>query len=227
MPLIHGKSKEDFQRNLKSEMHSGKPQDQALAIAYSIKKRAAKKKMAHGGDVHDSSMGGHSSQPIASALSVDNAAPNSPSLLQKRVQQISNAFPKKAKGGIVHFEDPEHLISGNGFSDEKEEKDEMYHPESHEDEYASMDHMPHHMMASGGIVQAILGSHANDMENCYAEGGMISDENMDLHDQNEDFLSDEEQDPYTHYNQFDEFEEKPMKRGILSRIIESSRNRHL
>ena len=45
MPLMPGKSKAAFQHNIKAEMHAGKPQSQALAIAYSEKR----KKMAMGG----------------------------------------------------------------------------------------------------------------------------------------------------------------------------------
>lgn len=48
MPLMHKKSKKAFEHNIKAEMHAGKPQDQSLAIAYSVK-RKAKKKMAEGG----------------------------------------------------------------------------------------------------------------------------------------------------------------------------------
>jgi hypothetical protein len=46
MPLIKGKSKGAFEHNMKAEMHAGKPQKQALAIAYATKRRAMK---AHGG----------------------------------------------------------------------------------------------------------------------------------------------------------------------------------
>lgn len=49
MPLEKSSSQPAFVRNLKTEMHEGKPQDQALAIAYSIKRRA---KRAKGGKVH-------------------------------------------------------------------------------------------------------------------------------------------------------------------------------
>lgn len=35
MPLIHGKSKEAISQNIRTEMHAGKPQKQAVAIAYS------------------------------------------------------------------------------------------------------------------------------------------------------------------------------------------------
>lgn len=51
MPLIKRRSKKAFEHNLKAEMHAGKPQDQALAIAYSVKRRAKKAK---GGEVNES-----------------------------------------------------------------------------------------------------------------------------------------------------------------------------
>jgi hypothetical protein len=40
MPLITGKSKKSFGKNVSTEMHAGKPQDQAVAIAYSKKREA-------------------------------------------------------------------------------------------------------------------------------------------------------------------------------------------
>ena len=49
MPLISGKSPQSFSKNVATEMHAGKPQKQSLAIAYAMKRRAAKKKMAYGG----------------------------------------------------------------------------------------------------------------------------------------------------------------------------------
>lgn len=45
--LLKSKSKKAFSHNVETEMDSGKPQKQALAIAYSMKKKA--KKMAMGG----------------------------------------------------------------------------------------------------------------------------------------------------------------------------------
>ncbi len=48
MPLIKGKSKKAFESNLKTELGAGKPKDQSLAIAYSIKRKSPKK-MADGG----------------------------------------------------------------------------------------------------------------------------------------------------------------------------------
>lgn len=42
MPLIHSKSKKAFHANVAREVHAGKDMKQAVAIAYSIKKRAGK-----------------------------------------------------------------------------------------------------------------------------------------------------------------------------------------
>lgn len=43
MPLEKSASKESFSKNVKTEMKAGKPQKQALAIAYSTQRKAAKK----------------------------------------------------------------------------------------------------------------------------------------------------------------------------------------
>jgi ribosomal protein S9 len=48
MPLIKSKSKQAFAKNIKAEIKAGKPQKQAVAIAYAVK-RSVKK--ADGGDV--------------------------------------------------------------------------------------------------------------------------------------------------------------------------------
>ena len=43
MPLNKGTSKKIFKSNVKAEVKSGKPIKQALAIAYSVKRRSKKK----------------------------------------------------------------------------------------------------------------------------------------------------------------------------------------
>lgn len=43
MPLKKSASDKAFTSNLKAELGAGKPQKQALAIAYSVKREAAKK----------------------------------------------------------------------------------------------------------------------------------------------------------------------------------------
>lgn len=44
MPLKKSTSEKAFKENIKREMSAGKPQKQAVAIAYSTKREAAKKK---------------------------------------------------------------------------------------------------------------------------------------------------------------------------------------
>ncbi len=44
MPLKKSGSKKAFSKNVEAEMNAGKPQKQAVAIAYSVKRKAASKK---------------------------------------------------------------------------------------------------------------------------------------------------------------------------------------
>lgn len=43
MPLVKSASKNAFRKNIAAEVKSGKPVKQAVAIAYSVKREAAKK----------------------------------------------------------------------------------------------------------------------------------------------------------------------------------------
>ena len=45
MPLVKSASPMAFRKNVKAEMAAGKPQKQAVAIAYATKRAAAKKPM--------------------------------------------------------------------------------------------------------------------------------------------------------------------------------------
>jgi hypothetical protein len=44
MPLTKSPSKKAFEKNISAEIKAGKPQKQAVAIAYSVKREAAKNK---------------------------------------------------------------------------------------------------------------------------------------------------------------------------------------
>lgn len=48
MPLVKSASKEAFRKNVKTEMAHGKPQKQAVAIAYATKRAATSKSSAKG-----------------------------------------------------------------------------------------------------------------------------------------------------------------------------------
>ena len=43
MPLVKSPSKSAFRKNIKAEVGAGKPAKQAVAIAYSVQREAAKK----------------------------------------------------------------------------------------------------------------------------------------------------------------------------------------
>jgi len=43
MPLVKSTGKAAFRKNIKAELAAGKKRDQAVAIAYSVKREAAKK----------------------------------------------------------------------------------------------------------------------------------------------------------------------------------------
>jgi len=44
MPLVKSKSKKAFESNIRAEIKAGKPPKQAVAIAYSVKRRASGRK---------------------------------------------------------------------------------------------------------------------------------------------------------------------------------------
>ena len=48
MPLKHSTSKKAMSSNIKAEMKAGKPQKQAVAIAYSVKREAEAKRKPKG-----------------------------------------------------------------------------------------------------------------------------------------------------------------------------------
>lgn len=86
MPLMKSKSKKAFSDNVATEMDAGKPQKQALAIAYSVKRRSPKKKMAMGGKVST-----HEDEMNADKMS-DEAA-----------KDRASETPRYAKGGEVEL----------------------------------------------------------------------------------------------------------------------------
>lgn len=56
MPLTNSRSKKAFSKNVSAEMKAGKPQKQALAIAYSVARKSKAKKMYAGGETPDHNM---------------------------------------------------------------------------------------------------------------------------------------------------------------------------
>lgn len=99
MPLIHSKSKKAFQKNVEAEIEAGKPQDQSLAIAYSIKRK--KKKMAEGG-ILDTVVKSFTEDPYDNAVKSPDAKKRE--LDPNKTKQFVKGFDEDAKyaqGGMV------------------------------------------------------------------------------------------------------------------------------
>lgn len=95
MPLIKGKSPKAFEHNVKAEMQAGKPQDQSLAIAYSVKKKAGMKKkpqFAKGGQVPPSVK----NEPIPMPEPKQHTAMPMP-----KPQKMALKGPKMVESGIL------------------------------------------------------------------------------------------------------------------------------
>lgn len=141
MPLLKRKSEKAFVHNLKAELHAGKPREQALAIAYSVKRRAKKANggevckecqcspcscadLAHGGSVYSA---GHWEAPEGYYNQGDDEYPKDKSHYQeKRADQEVAA----EHANIVHqkgVHHPLHAGSGRSFTS----KDKGRHKQKH------------------------------------------------------------------------------------------------
>lgn len=151
MPLVHSKSKKAFAKNVETEMKSGKPQDQSLAIAFSVKRKAAKKKMTEGGKVNESAVTEH--RPSTQEHDKD----------AKELAEINRPAPKR---GITNLKGPRtgksdvFSIKPRSAAAEEDHAPRM-HPGDGDDmekappskEFmAGMMHGMKHMMAEGGDV---------------------------------------------------------------------------
>lgn len=68
MPLEHSKSKSAFEHNIRKEVEAGKPDKQAVAIAYSEKREAEKRDMKHDSKVQFPAESGHHVGPSSAEL---------------------------------------------------------------------------------------------------------------------------------------------------------------
>lgn len=126
MPLIKSSSKKAFEQNVEREMDSGKPQKQALAIAYDIKRRNKRKKMAEGGAIsasnekrpmpddkhNDSKMASHNSskKPL-----VESSWTDSPTVKQaQKPSHTKLSRPRMVESSVIRskmHDDEEHMMS--------------------------------------------------------------------------------------------------------------------
>lgn len=110
MPLMKKKSQKAFEHNLKAEMHAGKPQPQALAIAYSVKRRAKK---ASGGKVQSGSPDMNMAE--GGRISYEGTAGNP----QPRPDKGFGAIITRAEGGEVSAANERRPMPDNRYDDSK------------------------------------------------------------------------------------------------------------
>lgn len=113
MPLMQGRSKKAFSKNVETEMKAGKPQDQSLAIAYDIKRKNSKKKMAYGGKAENDNAevpapkhttGGPSEDEFMSSHATDGGSPPRYSD-DERLPESETMADHFAKGGTACYAD--------------------------------------------------------------------------------------------------------------------------
>ena len=151
MPLKQGKSEKAFEHNLKAEMHAGKPQKQALAIAYNVKR----KNMAKGGGLYANI---HAKQKrIAEGSHEEMRTPGSEGAPTHEAFIESKKTAKMYEGGMMKRH---HMVHGGQVHETEHAASEIGHPQTQ---------MAKH--ARGGM--CAHGGPAHCAHGCYAHGGML------------------------------------------------------
>jgi hypothetical protein len=210
MPLIKSKSKQAFKHNIEAEMSAGKPQDQALAVAYSMRR---KKKMAKGGIVNESAATERRPMPQERDKDAAQVSQNSsmkplsqdkwtdqPTVQQARKPSVTAlSRPKIAGSGVFtvrdrdRIKDEEELESSASVNDGAQEQ-----PPKRDDEMGANRQGPESkdlklkMMAEGGMARSEDPDLAKCVKGpdkgygaiiqCNAEGGMVEEEEGIEHD---------------------------------------------
>jgi hypothetical protein len=137
MPLIQGKSKKAVSENIRTEMASGRPQKQAVAIALHIMRKNKAKKMAKGGMVH----GGWREEEPKEHVMDWNSAELSKSREEQPEEHVKDwespeleesemMLPKYSRGGQVNPKLQQSHMSEGGMA---EERDYMHVPDNYAD----------------------------------------------------------------------------------------------
>jgi len=181
MPLIKKPSKKAFEHNIKAEMHSGKPQDQALAIAYSIQKHNKKKKLAAGGEVEEDK------ELIIEPASDEEVGAKKLKVEPVSDQEMEDVMKKKkmAHGGIADEYGAKPEMREHPSPEARKPDDHRLPEEEYmSDQFDDADHVAKHVYSS--IADKILARSAKK----FAEGGEVDlSENADEEPNNEDQMS--------------------------------------
>jgi len=143
MPLTKSSSKKAFSHNVSKEMHAGKPQKQALAIAYAVKRKNRK---AHGGEMNEKL---HPHAKYAEGGMVDRSQERLPReeqehdhMIEHAVEPMKEMYPDEenlpahmlAKGGVVDHDEPMEGDIDNFVSDEEQDMTPFRGQQSSSDE---------------------------------------------------------------------------------------------
>lgn len=168
MPLIEGKSKKSLQKNIKTEIASGKEPKQAVAIAYAVKRR----NMKSGGQVK------HVEQKQTVCPHCQQAMPGTDMHEAAKMGHDQGAEPKFAMGGAVEQKEAAKLGKPQMKDSGKSER-EMSHvgkPQTEMAKLAMGGKVKH--MAGGEEVSCAHGGRMSCNQGCYAEGGMVQNEKL-------------------------------------------------
>jgi hypothetical protein len=156
MPLKLGRSKAAFSHNVRTEMDAGKPQKQALAIAYSLKRR--KPKMAKGGIVEERAK----SNPETEEANRDNHVDSE----SDRGSKIEQSILSDALSEDKSERKEDMLYHGGEVEDPTIEERPI---DSMEDDEFQVEDNEDDSFAEGGIVDRIMQRRTNDPERAYSK----------------------------------------------------------
>lgn len=199
MPLMKSKSPAAFKRNIETEMHAGKPQKQALAIAYATKRRAAH--MAKGGMV----------KKVQDPAAV--VAASHPAAIARKIAMRE------------HVEDPHseemHSMGADPSPYEAEESEDGRHMWEG-GMYAEGGEVEHDLDLEERASHDQLYSDEEDMEPVF-HSGMSDEEELSEHDMEPHRLDGESE----HGDEREHGEEESASKDVLSKIMSNLRRRHM
>jgi hypothetical protein len=189
MPLVQGKSKKSFEKNIKTEIEAGKDPKQAVAIAYAVKRR----NMAKGGGLYANI---HAKQErIAQGSGEHMRKPGSEGAPTADAFKQAEKTAKMAEGGEVKHQCEKcgHTMMASGGQVHDVHKDALKSvtPTPKDDQHqleqkrqSLMDSLHSNKklamggnaaFAKGGEVHCAHGGPAHCMAGCYAEGGNVNE----------------------------------------------------
>jgi len=179
MPLMKSGSKKAMSKNIATEMHAGKPQKQAIAIAYSIARRN-RKKMAEGGMVENEELNPYHEPGMGLQTDITRDSMQSPpnDNFKEMYMELRDdpTRPEPESDDISHGMmgmDAESIVRNlRAKRDNYPRPDDKYHDSYHDDKYAD-----------GGQVVPIDPVKAQEVSDSFrsakAMGGEVEDEHLD------------------------------------------------